>query len=57
MKKLYNQLEIKQKLFTVYYSQTDRQIERVNQEMEQYLWLYMTYTHSNTFDPSNSYFV
>ena len=34
-------LEIKRKMLTVFYPQTDRQIERVNQELEQYLRMFI----------------
>jgi len=37
MKKLNRILEIEIKLLTVYHSQTDRQIEHMNQELKQYL--------------------
>ena len=43
MKELCNQLGIKQDLFMAYHPQTDEQTERVNQEMEQYLQLYVSY--------------
>jgi len=34
-------LEIETKLLTAYYLQTDGQIERVNQKLEQYLWMFI----------------
>jgi len=43
MKELCSRLGIKQNLSTVYYPQTDGQTERVNQEVEQYLHLYVSY--------------
>ena len=36
-------LEIKIKLSTAFYSQTDGQIEQMNQELEQYLWFFVNY--------------
>jgi len=42
MKELNNLLGIQTKLSTAYYSQTDRQIERINQELEQYLRVLLT---------------
>jgi len=41
MKELNHMLGIKTKLFTVFYSQTDSQIERMNQELEQYLRMFI----------------
>ena len=43
MKELCNQLGIKRNPSTAYHPQTDSQTERVNQEMEQYLRLYISY--------------
>jgi len=43
MKGIYAQLGIEQNPSTAYHPQTDGQTERVNQEMEQYLWLYCSY--------------
>ena len=34
-------------MLTVYYSQTDGQIERLNQMLEQYLWHYVNYMQNN----------
>ena len=41
------QLKIKYKLFTAYYLQTDRQIERMNQILEQYLQCFCDYQQTN----------
>jgi len=41
MKELNGILEIKSKMSTTFYSQTDGQIERVNQELEQYLRMFI----------------
>jgi len=41
MKELNNLLGIQTKLSTAYYSQTDRQMERINQELEQYLRVFI----------------
>jgi len=43
MKKLNLMLEINTKLSTVYYPQTDRQTKRINQELEQYLRMFIDY--------------
>jgi len=41
MKNLYKLLGIKAMTSTAYHPQTDRQMERVNQELEQYLWIFI----------------
>jgi len=41
MKKLNNLLGIQTKLSTAYYPQMDRQMERINQELEQYLRVFI----------------
>jgi len=41
MRELNKMLEIKSKMSTVFHSQIDRQIERVNQELEQYLRMFI----------------
>ena len=41
MKKLNKMLGIKTKLSTAFHPQTDRQMERMNQELEQYLRMYI----------------
>jgi len=43
MKELNRMLEIESKLLTVFYPQTDGQIERVNQELEQYLRMFINH--------------
>ena len=48
MKELNEMLRIKTKLLTAFYLQTDRQTERTNQELEQYLRIY-TATKSSPF--------
>jgi len=41
MKELYRLLEIEAVTSTAYHPQTDGQMERVNQELEQYLWIFV----------------
>jgi len=41
MRELNEMLEIKSKLLTVFHPQTDRQTKRVNQELEQYLRMFV----------------
>ena len=41
MRELNNLLGIQMKLLTAYHSQTDRQTERINQELEQYLRVFI----------------
>jgi len=43
MKELNEMLEIKMRLSTAFHLQTDRQTERVNQELEQYLRMFVDY--------------
>ena len=47
MKKLNKMLGIETKLFMVYHSQTDGQIEKTNQELEQYLRIYINHRQNN----------
>ena len=43
IKKLNKMLGIESKISIVFYSQTDRQMERINQELEQYLRIFIDY--------------
>jgi len=43
MKELNKLLEIQIKLSTAYHPQTDKQMERINQELEQYLRVFINY--------------
>jgi len=43
MQELNRMLGIESKLLTAFYLQTDRQMERVNQELEQYLRMFIDY--------------
>ena len=47
MKELNEMLGIETKLLTVFYLQTNGQIERTNQELEQHLKIYINYRQSN----------
>jgi len=47
MKELKEMLEIETKLSMAYYSKIDRQTERKNQELEQYLRIYISYRQNN----------
>ena len=40
-------LDIKKKMFTAFYSQTDEQIERLNQTLKQYLRAYINEKQNN----------
>ena len=40
-------LEIETKLSIAFYPQIDRQIERINQELKQYLRMYINYRQNN----------
>ena len=50
MKKLNELLEIQTKLLIVYYPQIDRQIERINQELEQYLRIFINHRQKQQLD-------
>jgi len=50
MKELNGILEIKNKMSMVFHSQTNRQIERVNQELEQYLRMFIDYRQEQWLD-------
>ena len=50
MWKLNRILEIESKLLTVFYPQTDKQTERVNQELEQYLRMFINYRQQQWLD-------
>ena len=43
MRELNELLGIQMKLSTAYHSQTDRQMERIHQELEQYLRVFIDY--------------
>jgi len=47
MKKLNQILGIEIKLSTAFHSQTDRQMERTNQELEQHTKMYIDYRQNN----------
>jgi len=47
IKKLNEMLEIKTKISTAFHSQTDRQTIRTNQELKQYLRMYINHRQSN----------
>jgi len=46
-KELNRMLGIETRLLTLFYSQTDSQIERINQELEQYLQFFVDYRQKN----------
>ena len=50
IKELNNLLEIQTKLSTAYYSQTDGQTERINQELEQYLRVFIDHRQEQWLD-------
>jgi len=43
IKELNSMLEINTKLSTAYHPQTDKQMERINQELEQYLRIFINH--------------
>ena len=47
MKELNKILEIETKLSMAYHLETDRQTERINQELEQYLRMYVNHRQNN----------
>ncbi len=47
MKDLYNLLQIKANASTAWHPQTDGQTERVNQEVEKYLWIFVNHLQDN----------
>jgi len=47
MKELNRMLKIETKLSTVFHSQMDRQMEQMNQELEQYLWFFVYHRQKN----------
>ena len=47
MRELYKVLHIEGNPFIAYYPQTDSQTECINQEIEQYLYLYVNYKQSD----------
>jgi len=50
MKKLNNLLGIQTKLSIAYHPQTNRQMERINQELEQYLRVFINYKQKQWLD-------
>jgi len=50
MKKLNNLLGIQTKLSIAYHSQTNRQMERINQELEQYLRVFINHKQKQWLD-------
>ena len=50
IKKLNQLLEIQTKLSTAYHLQTDRQTERINKELEQYLRVFINYRQEQWLD-------
>jgi len=49
-RELYCLLGIKLASFTAWHPQTDRQTERANQELDQYLWLFVNEQQDNWYD-------
>ena len=50
MKELNRMLEIESKMLTIFHSQTDGQTERVNQELEQYLRMFIDHRQEQWLD-------
>ena len=46
-KELNKMLEIEIKLLILFHLKTDSQIERMNQELEQYLWFFINHRQKN----------
>ena len=53
IRELYKILEIESKMSMVFYPQTDGQIERVNQELKQYLRMFTNYRQKQWLDVIN----
>jgi len=53
IKELYKILEIESKMSMAFYPQTDGQIERVNQELKQYLRMFTNYRQKQWLDIIN----
>ena len=53
IKELYKILEIESKMSMAFYPQTDGQIERVNQELKQYLRMFTNYRQKQWLDVIN----
>jgi len=50
IRELNNLLEIQTKLLTAYHSQTDEQMKRINQELEQYLRVFIDHRQEQWLD-------
>ncbi|SJL06861.1 uncharacterized protein ARMOST_10203 [Armillaria ostoyae] len=50
MKELYRILDIKQNVSTAFHPQTDGQTERINQEVEKYLWIFINHQQTDWAD-------
>ena len=50
VKELNNLLKIQTKLSTAYHSQTNNQIERINQELEQYIRVFINHRQEQWLD-------
>ena len=47
MRETWNKLKVDQALSTAFHTQTDRETERVNQEIEQFLRIFCNYQQDN----------